>query len=558
MIINAKKIFFGLLSVVLLMTSVPASAIDTSSVQAIPMQDAGRYKPYDSFARETLLLLYGKRKYNKRPAHEIVFTWFLLPEAWAKKEIIQLKQIQLKESLKLAKEESYFSPHELMTNDRLPLLFQELDAKQQAKEKLDPYYQSIQRLSSQLSLFRAVTSGMVFTFVPPKEGTKWLSVGDADFPKALIPKFQTMTSKFIHALGMGLQEVGAEKEAKIEAELKQAVEEFTVAARAQNPELYPSLQDISVEVFYNRLDPFQWSWILYLIAAIFLGVAWYTGGKRTNQAAWVFVVVGFLMHILGFALRVYIAGRPPVSNMYETVIWVSFGGMLFAMIIEAVYRQKFVLFCGAIGSVFCLVLASMAPGILDASIQPLEPVLVSNFWLLVHVMTITISYSAFLLAFVLGDIGLGMAIINEGKFRKQISNISNAIYRSMQIGVVLLAAGTILGGIWADYSWGRFWGWDPKETWALIALLGYLAVLHGRLSGWLRDFGVCASAVVAFSLVIMAWYGVNFVLGAGLHSYGFGGGGVQYVSGFVGIHVVYVIYAIVARQKNKGKSISAQ
>ena len=111
--------------------------------------------------------------------------------------------------------------------------------------------------------------------------------------------------------------------------------------------------------------------------------------------------------------------------------------------------------------------------------------------------------------------------------------------------MLLLAAGTILGGVWADYSWGRFWGWDPKEVWALIALLGYLAVLHARFAGWILDFGLAALSVICFSLVVMAWYGVNFVLGAGLHSYGFGGGGAPYVFSAIGLQSLFVAAAAV-------------
>jgi cytochrome c biogenesis factor len=120
--------------------------------------------------------------------------------------------------------------------------------------------------------------------------------------------------------------------------------------------------------------------------------------------------------------------------------------------------------------------------------------------------------------------------------------ISVSCYQGIQIGVVLLAAGTILGGVWADYSWGRFWGWDPKETWAFIALMGYLAVLHARLTGWIQVFGILVFSILSFNLVIMAWYGVNFVLGAGLHSYGFGAGGIEYVGVFVAADVIYVAY----------------
>ena len=108
-----------------------------------------------------------------------------------------------------------------------------------------------------------------------------------------------------------------------------------------------------------------------------------------------------------------------------------------------------------------------------------------------------------------------------------VKPLSNFIYRAMQVGVLLVAAGTILGGVWADYSWGRFWGWDPKEVWALITLLVYLVPLHGRFAGWVSTFGLVAASVVCFLSVIMAWYGVNFVLGVGLHSYGFVEGGSQ-------------------------------
>jgi hypothetical protein len=117
-------------------------------------------------------------------------------------------------------------------------------------------------------------------------------------------------------------------------------------------------------------------------------------------------------------------------------------------------------------------------------------------------------------------------------------------YKAIQVGVLLLAAGTILGGVWADYSWGRFWGWDPKEVWALVALLGYLCVLHARFAGWVGQRGLPALAAACFSLIVMAWYGVNFVLGAGLHSYGFGGGGQGWVYTAVGFELFYAGLAL--------------
>jgi ABC-type transport system involved in cytochrome c biogenesis permease subunit len=256
--------------------------------------------------------------------------------------------------------------------------------------------------------------------------------------------------------------------------------------------------------------------------------------------------VGFLLHTFGFILRCYLAGRPPVSNMYESVVWVSFGAVVFGMIFEIIKRQKFAAFGAAMIGTLCLIVADLSPNILDASIHPLEPVLRSNLWLTVHVLTITLSYSAFFLALLMGDVGLFFFLKGP---RAKGEEIAEATYRVVQVGTVLLAAGTILGGVWADYSWGRFWGWDPKETWALIALLGYLAVLHAKKGGFVRNFGFLGGCIVAFSLVMMAWYGVNFVLGVGLHSYGFGGGGTPYVATFVAVHLVYVAFAVTVHRQ---------
>ena len=138
--------------------------------------------------------------------------------------------------------------------------------------------------------------------------------------------------------------------------------------------------------------------------------------------------------------------------MYETVVWVAFGAVLFSMILESIYKYRFIIFAGTLVGLFALVIADSAPAVLDPSLQPLEAVLRSNYWLIIHVMPITISYAAFFLAFVLGDIGLVYFLKGEEKFRPQIKAIVLAIYRAIQIGVVFIAPGIVLGGLWADVS----------------------------------------------------------------------------------------------------------
>jgi cytochrome c-type biogenesis protein CcsB len=242
-------------------------------------------------------------------------------------------------------------------------------------------------------------------------------------------------------------------------------------------------------------------------------------------------------------LRCLIGGRPPVTNMYESIIWVSFAASFFGMIFFARYRTPIYLLASLPATLVALLLVHQMPIAMPASIDPLVPVLRDNFWLTIHVLTITLSYAAFLLACAFGHILLFRYARNPRAARADAA-MHFWLYRVLQLGVLLLAAGTILGGVWANYSWGRFWGWDPKETWALIALLCYITTLHGRLAGWWTEFGLVVASVVCFLAVLMAWYGVNFVLGKGLHSYGFGIGGETYVGTFVVADLLFVAFAI--------------
>jgi ABC-type transport system involved in cytochrome c biogenesis permease subunit len=201
------------------------------------------------------------------------------------------------------------------------------------------------------------------------------------------------------------------------------------------------------------------------------------------------------------------------------------------------------LLAASIVSTLALILADNCPALLDPSLQPWQPVLCNNFLLVTHVMTTTLSYAAFALALVIGDITLGFYLFGWKNY-SDIEAQSELTYRTLQVGVVLLVVGTVLGGVWADYSRGCFWGWDPKEVAALLTLIVYLTVLHGRYAGWMSHFGLAVWSVVCFSTVIVASYGVN-VMGAGPHSYGFSdAGGPIYVGGAIVLQFLYVMLAV--------------
>jgi len=465
---------------------------------------------------------------------------------------------------------------------------------------------------------------------------------------------------------------------------------------------YPPPGSTDAEVHYYRLDPFLWSWVLSFLALCCLAAA--LGAIRSPMywTGMALLIAGQVFSVYGFVLRTYITGWAPVTNMFETVVFVAlvtailglwfalsplFGpglhrawrmtampgtpesgtlddedlammnagtwtgiraammipraGLVYyvfhlltqveygvgtgyaiirllprgasmndqvvwlvglSMLAMALWLVPRLVLTAALGVVtlpwsiyqsglgnllqkamdrkaFAAVGAGTAFGvgliayyapIWDANINPLMPVLRDNFWLTMHVLTITASYGAGFLAWGLGIAAMAYYVL--GQYRdplapspahvaqghrpahgyqappesfhrrvpEQCVSLSGFIYKAIQVAVVLLAAGTILGGLWADVSWGRFWGWDSKEVWALISLLIYVGILHFRFTGVLRDFALAAGAVFGITSIVMAWWGVNFFLGSGLHSYGNGAGGGWFVLGFTAFNAAAV------------------
>lgn len=570
------KSFLGIWIVLAFFSMSPRVNAAGDRLKYLPVQDAGRVKPFDSFARETLELLYGRSEFKRsgktgvsgrsEPAYLIVMSFLLSPESWIDVPLFEVNNLEIKKYMGFPAEEKHFKGNELFANEKFANLMQQLADKRESKEKLTPYFQAIQRLENQFYTFRELTSGRFIKVLPHEFAAKenpvatasesW--VGVVDLPEKYQKLFVSISQNLAKYLGeMGKSGAQSHETLKNAQGFDTSVDEFINAVKSTAVEknaTYAKDSKIAAEVFYNDSHIFRWSYIFYLLAALIVLVIWVRNLSRGMGIVWVIAGLGFLIHTTGFAFRIYLAERPPVTNMYETVIWVSWGAVLFSMILEKIYKFKSILFAGLLVGTFSMVVADMAPAILDPSIQPLEAVLRSNYWLIIHVMTITISYAAFFLAFGLSDVGLIYYCIDAKKYQMQIKNISTAVYRAMQIGVAFLAPGIILGGVWADYSWGRFWGWDPKETWALIVLLGYIIVLHAKLVNWLQNFGTLVSGVLTFNLVIMAWYGVNFILGAGLHTYGFSAGGVEYVSVFTLAHLFFVAYATVIKNNQMKKA----
>ena len=535
--------------IVTILTGLPLPAlastlVSPSSLEMLTIQEGGRKKPYLVFSEEALRSLSGKTAVTVDGTTLDAMTlvtgiWMDPSDAWKEKPLILISNRPLKQQIGLDQTRKLFSYKELTSKQAL---LKEISAAAETRRrdprvKLKGMEKEASDVGLRLGFFESLMNGEDFRILAPSQGTDW-KIPQLDAQSDAVSGSQEnsealdLTGKMHDAWVAGNQ-----------ADFDESVQRLIKLQQTLGG--LPDHWKLSLEVLYQKAHPFRWAWILYAFAGIVLLAvrgAWERLGYRF---AWILAGSGFLLQAAGLASRVLIAGRPPVTNMYESVIWVAFGTILFALIFEAIYRAGFFLLGAIPVAVASMILADSQPMILDQSLHPLVPVLRDNFWLTIHVLTITLSYAAFALS--LGVAHVALARIIAG--RKPSSAIYNYLYKTLQVGVLLLATGTILGGVWANYSWGRFWDWDPKETWALTALLGYLFLLHGRLSGLWGGFGLAVGAVIAFQSVLMAWYGVNFVLGAGLHSYGFGTGGFPLVATFVGCEILFLITAVLRRKQ---------
>jgi cytochrome c-type biogenesis protein CcsB len=275
--------------------------------------------------------------------------------------------------------------------------------------------------------------------------------------------------------------------------------------------------------------------MIFVLLAIFMTVL-----VKNNKVAIGFSFIAIIIQIIGITLRVLVSGRAPITNMYETVMFSGFGALVISLIIMLYKKDKYFLLSGLGYNILCLFMMRFANNMLDESISPLVPVLRDNFWLSTHVTTIILSYAALALSWILANIVLFKSMRNTIDKPEQ-RYYENLINTCVIVGVTLLSAGIILGGVWADYSWGRFWGWDPKETWSLIVFLFYIVLLHGRYTNWLNPKRYILSVAGGFMTVMMAWFGVNYILATGLHSYGFSEGGAVFLGTFFLIQTSFLI-----------------
>ncbi len=275
------------------------------------------------------------------------------------------------------------------------------------------------------------------------------------------------------------------------------------------------------ETWYNNANLFIKSTALYILAFFFLAISWITKPFVIRKISFACLLIGLAFHLYGICLRIVIMQRPPISTLYESIIFVNLIGIICAAFLEYNRKDGMGIF---VGTICGIILHYVGFGYADDgdTLGMLVAVLNSNFWLATHVTTITTGYGTSLFAGLIGHIYL-FQVIRDPSNTKYLKTINGNMFGATIFALFFTLFGTILGGIWADQSWGRFWGWDPKENGALLIVMWQILMLHMRISGYVKSTGFALGMIMNNIVVVLAWFGVN-LLSVGLHSYGFASG----------------------------------
>jgi ABC-type transport system involved in cytochrome c biogenesis permease subunit len=345
--------------------------------------------------------------------------------------------------------------------------------------------------------------------VPPADhGSDWHSIGDS--------LLHSVSTGEIHPIVLEYAQIGDAYRAKDFSAFNQQVD---LASQWFAKEQSNAVKRTSFEFLFNRLQPFSQSMALYVLAFLLACASWLGWSRTLNRSAFYLLILALAIHTFGLFSRMYLQERPPVTNLYSSAIFIGWGAVIVSLILERIYRDGIGAACaGAIGFV-TLIIAHHLAGSGD-TLEMLQAVLDTNIWLATHVVCITTGYSAMFLAGMLAILYVVRGVFTRSLKKETADSLARMTYGVVCFATLFSFVGTVLGGIWADQSWGRFWGWDPKENGAVLIVLWCAITLHARWGGFIRQRGLMMMAIFGNIVTSFSWFGVN-MLGVGLHSYGF-------------------------------------
>lgn len=510
------------------------------------IQDAGgRMKPAHTFASELVRKVAQTEQFNGLTPSQVLLSIIENPRFWFEVPVIYLEKgnTQIREILGLSTDEKYARLSDFFTPNGTYKITEQV-AEAQKKNVQNKFEKDLIKIDRRVGLlYSAIGGGILKIYpIPNDENNKWVSQ-----PETFDIAFSQQDSLFVRkSLPLYIQLLQNAKKTNDYTNANQILDGIKKFQKTYGAAVYPSENKINAEIAYNNYNVFSKLvryygltsvlLILFVILQIFYSKKWI--GFVVKFLIGI-VILLFIMHTLGLAARWFISGNAPWSNAYESIIYVAFTTMLFGFFLG----RKSALTIAATTFVTSIILFTANMNWLDPEIANLQPVL-NSWWLLVHVSIIVASYGPLTLGMILGIVALFLILFttkkNKQKMDINIKELTIINEMAVTVGIVMLTVGNFLGGMWANESWGRYWGWDPKETWALISIMIYAFVLHMRLIPGLRGrYTYNLWSVIAYFSIMMTYFGVNFYL-SGLHSYASGDrvitpSSVYYSIGFVSI-----------------------
>ncbi|WP_240463000.1 cytochrome c biogenesis protein [Mesonia aquimarina] len=520
------------------------------------IQDAGgRMKPANTYSSELLRKLSKSDSYEGLNSDQVLFSMTENPTIWYNVPLINVK----------AKNDSLHHILGVEEGKKHIPLANFFDAK--GNYKLSPYLENAYRteVKNQFQkdfisadekvnlLYNALEGKVLKIFpIPNAENNKWLSYMEIrENPGKFTGADSLYVSKILPYYMQVIQTAKSTDNYSKADEMLASIKDFQ---KKYGAEVMPSEQKIEAEILYNKYDVFRGLFWQYMLAGlvmflfVILQIFYDKKGVRIIvNISKVIILLLFILHTAGLIARWYISGHAPWSDAYESMIYVGWATMFFGL----AFGRKSDLTIASTAFVAAMILMIAHWNWMDPAIANLVPVL-DSYWLMIHVAVIVASYGPFTLGMILGLVSLILMILTTDKNRRKmqlnINELTIITEMALTVGLVMLTIGNFLGGQWANESWGRYWGWDPKETWALISIMVYAFVIHMRLVPGLRSkFAFNWAAVFAFSSIMMTYFGVNFYL-TGLHSYASGDQIISYK--FIGIAFgVWILVGFLARRK---------
>jgi ABC-type transport system involved in cytochrome c biogenesis permease subunit len=384
-----------------------------------------------------------------------------------------------------------------------------LDAIQQGKQASQEDLQRINAFFKRYARLSEYAWPMIIPPLPGEPRQNWRNIG-AELEESL-------RSGLVHPVAVDYADMAGAFQSNNPAQFNQAL--AGCRAWMQENELDPALKKGGQEFLFNQIEPFYKSMVIY-VAALLLGcVFWINMSEPVRRTGFALLVLAFVIHSLGLGFRMALEGRPPVTNLYSSAIFIGWGACLFGIFLEKIFKGGMgLVVAGFIGFATLIIAHHLA--LSGDTMEMLQAVLDTNLWLATHVVVVTSGYTAMFVAGLLAVIYIIRGFFTRGLNPDAAKTLGRMVYGIVCFATLFSFVGTILGGIWADQSWGRFWGWDPKENGALLIVLWNALILHARWGGMIRERGLMAMAVFGNIITSFSWFGVN-MLGIGLHSYGF-------------------------------------